>query len=121
MKLKAEPVKEEVVEMGGQTPVVVEEVAADEIKKNVPIPEDINPVVEYHPQEETVIIPIFEKNLSDKLLVDKKLFYKMAYALGTSHPEQYIGFSAIRKIGEMLGAGTYEDQLKKWEDIKNGI
>lgn len=57
----------------------------------------------------------------DKILVDKDGFYRMAYALGTSKTQQYTGFSAIRKIGSMLGAKSFEEENVFWMNIKEYI
>ena len=97
VKEALEEVKEESKNGVAQTTVTVEATPTLAVK----------PVVGFHPEP-------------DKILVDKKLFFKMAYTLGTGHPEAYTGFAAIRKIGIMMGAKTYQEEMEKWEEIKNG-
>jgi len=128
---------ENVVEPTNSTPEVTEqnsvvenpvvETVSENITVSVP---SVEPIVEYHEQEEKVIIPekepvaVVVDNMAivvpeGKLLVDKKLFYKMAYALGTSKTFAYTGFAAIRVLGQMLGATTHQEELDKWQEIKN--
>lgn len=57
----------------------------------------------------------------ETVVVKKQELYRMAYSLVLGHPIYFTGTAGMMMIGKMLGAGTYDEQLKKWDEIKDYI
>lgn len=60
-----------------------------------------------------------KKGNADTLFqVDKMKFLRMMQAMIRSQPGRYVGFSAIREFGSMVGQDTYVDAEKWWNEMK---
>jgi len=64
--------------------------------------------------EEQVVVP-------ETVVVNKNDFYRLAYALVIGTPQVYLGIAGMKRIGEMLGAKTYEECQNKWQEIKDYV
>lgn len=57
----------------------------------------------------------------DKLLVDKKLFLEMFYALGAGYSQQYSRMAGINAIGKMCGLKTQKEAMDFYTEASKQV
>jgi hypothetical protein len=111
-KTAAKPTSEVALDSPEQELVTPEE----EVPVELPAPPP-EPVVEVAPE---VVKPPPSPGPSLENL-DKDALMKFCFALGMGNHTHLVGVAGVRRIGQMFGATTYEQELAVWKEIKEYV
>ena len=50
--------------------------------------------------------------------LNRDVLYRIIYALVLGQTHSYVGQGAVRRIGELFGAGTHQEAIEIWRKIK---
>jgi hypothetical protein len=113
-KTAAKPTSEVALDSPEQELVTPEEEVPVELPPAPPAPE---PEVVAEPE---VVKPPPSPGPSLENL-DKDALMKFCFALGMGNHTHLVGVAGVRRIGQMFGATTYEQELAVWKEIKNYV